>query len=998
MRYFAFTCFLILLVSHRFNSFAQLSDGGIPPSFLLKKASENTGIPFKDMPAVDVAALRAEDQYNDEIKDQPWRFGKNLLVDYNFENSGSWMDIGNGSRIWRLGITSKAAVSINLTFNRYKLPEGSKFFVYSADREKILGAFTSRNNQEDGYFATSLIPGDSIIIEYYEPEWVSFSAELNLWRVTHGYRGIPEFSKAFGNAGPCNVNVACPEGESMRDQVRSVALMVSGGNGFCTGALINNVNSDGIPYFLSADHCYEQPGTLVFWFNWESETCDNPETSPEANTLSGAIDRARWTDSDFWLLELNQIPPKNYGVYYSGWNRKTPYSMQGRVYGIHHPSGDIKKISWSDNGVVVSALGGLPGSGGDFWRIESWSDGTTTERGSSGSPLFDSTGKIIGQLFGGDAACGNTLPDWYGRFGVSWTGGGTNATRLSNWLDPDNSGHVTIEGFDPEVGQFPIDGQMASIIEPYENYTDTGLIIPKLLIRNAGSQALTEALIKLWIDTLIYDTLAWNGNLEMGEKEAVTLEPIPTKFGLYQALAKIEVAGDQNPMNDSLKRMITILDCGSDTLPYHEGFDRNKALLCWDLITVVPEAGKVMRVDTGQKPFCLPTDQTHLIEFNSYDCPSGSEIRLQSRSFSTLILDSITLSFDWHHDQGYSPRNDKVTVQYSFDGDYWFDVQEILRYHDTISGWNRKNILMPDTVSDKPVVYFGFLFHSEYGNNCHMDSLLITATAIEEPYPEFNATPRIGVIDSTITFTDGSMNGPTQWSWYFGSGAKPEVQTGQGPHSIVYTTTGLKTVRLVVNGQYTRIKHDYILIESSPFLVPRNLAASVDENDVYLEWEMAQSLFKDNISLAEQSTAKATLIDFTIFRDGIALDTVPEHAYIDTSLLPGTYAYFVVANYIAPEGISEPSDTILAEVPVSVTTPELGTDIIVYPNPSKGELVVQTDVLYHLEIYNNFGAKIQDLLIDQPVMILDLSLHPPGIYILKFSNGNNILITKIIRE
>jgi len=78
-----------------------------------------------------------------------------------------------------------------------------------------------------------------------------------------------------------------------------------------------------------------------------------------------------------------------------------------------------------------------------------------TEPGSSGSPLYNSAGRFVGQLHGGPSACGatgNNLSDYYGRFSVSWTGGGTNSTRLSNWLDAGNTGAVTTNGLDVFTG------------------------------------------------------------------------------------------------------------------------------------------------------------------------------------------------------------------------------------------------------------------------------------------------------------------------------------------------------------------------------------------------------------------------------------------------------------------------------------------------------------------------------------------------------------------
>lgn len=80
-----------------------------------------------------------------------------------------------------------------------------------------------------------------------------------------------------------------------------------------------------------------------------------------------------------------------------------------------------------------------------MWIVERW-DAGLVEPGSSGSPLFDSNRRIIGQLNGGNQniGCNSTTGESfidnnrYGRFNLSWTGGGTASTRLSNWLGGSN--------------------------------------------------------------------------------------------------------------------------------------------------------------------------------------------------------------------------------------------------------------------------------------------------------------------------------------------------------------------------------------------------------------------------------------------------------------------------------------------------------------------------------------------------------------------------------
>ncbi len=427
---------------------AQISRPAEPPGFSL---TDKAGIiPFERMAGIDLQLLQLEDEIIDTIRDIPWRFGENLEVDLNPANAGVWHHLANGDRLWQLGISSPGALSLNLSFNRYYLPPGAMLFVYSADQRFVLGAFTDFNNQADGYFATTLLPGDSLVIEYYEPRGVPFPGELNLEMVTHAYRDPFSYAKYFGDAGWCNLNVACEEAAGWEKQINSAVMLVVGGNGFCSGALINNTNNDATPLLLSAHHCIgsRDPGTLVVWFNWQSKTCENPGESPLYDSMSGAVTRANHSTSDFWLLELNQAIPITYRPYFAGWNRSLHSSVPGTLVGIHHPRGDIKKFSYADEGATSAAYLGNTGSGITHWRIR-WSGGTTTQSASSGSPLFDSQGLVIGQLHGGYAACGNTLPDWYGRLGVSWTGGGADNNRLSNWLDPIGTNPALLPGYDP---------------------------------------------------------------------------------------------------------------------------------------------------------------------------------------------------------------------------------------------------------------------------------------------------------------------------------------------------------------------------------------------------------------------------------------------------------------------------------------------------------------------------------------------------------------------
>jgi PKD repeat protein len=437
-KYFLFVVLIFLFTA---NSFAQIGQGGKPFSFNPQNAENlNPNIPTSTMPFVDVAALQEEDLIVDKIKDIPWRFGQNIDVILNRDNSGITEILPNGDKLWRLRIYSPGAHSINLTFDNYRLPPGAKLFIYNDFRSDLIGAFTDFNNQDDRVFATTLIRGDAITLEYYEPANVAFAGELNINRVTHGYRGPYEYMKGLNTSGACQINVKCPTGVGWEDPNNAACMLVTGGSGFCSGAMVNNTANDGTPYVLTANHCSTSNdfSSWVFWFKWESPTCSNPTTSPTHNSVSGSTLKARSAGSDFCLVQMNSTPPTSYNVYYAGWDHSGTPPTSGMS--IHHPDGDITKIS------PCSAMTLDSYNSATCWKTP-WSGAACTEPGSSGSPIFDQNKRIVGQLYGGPSACGaSQMWDYYGCFHTSWTGGGTNATRLSNWLDPGNTGATTLNG------------------------------------------------------------------------------------------------------------------------------------------------------------------------------------------------------------------------------------------------------------------------------------------------------------------------------------------------------------------------------------------------------------------------------------------------------------------------------------------------------------------------------------------------------------------------
>ncbi|MFZ4591316.1 MAG: T9SS type A sorting domain-containing protein [Ignavibacteria bacterium] len=448
---------LILTVALSNISTAQISVDGKPLSNIYPvKANVETFT----MPIFDIDKMLREDAFESQFKDIPPRFGKDFDVNFGYGNSGTIDILPNGTKIWRVSIKSKGAISINLIFDKFNLPKGSTFFVYSKDKKQILGAFTDANNQPTNVFSTSPCIGEEIILEYNAPLGLR-DPEINVSKVVHAYKNIFNMlkEKDYGTSGACNRNIICSDGDPYREIARSVAIIIVGGTRNCTGSLLNNTRYDGTPFFMTANHCWDASiATWVFMFKYDAPSCANPGgDGPLTYTISGCTFLARNAPSDFCLVKLSSKPPVSYNVYYTGWNRSNVPAVSGTA--VHHPDGDVKKISFYNvpNTPTSYNSPSIPGDS-SHWHT-TWamlpSTGLTpiTEPGSSGSPLYDQNKRFIGQLHGGPSSCtASDKSDYYGKFDRSWTGGGTASTRAKDWLDSANTGVMFVGGFDPNAG------------------------------------------------------------------------------------------------------------------------------------------------------------------------------------------------------------------------------------------------------------------------------------------------------------------------------------------------------------------------------------------------------------------------------------------------------------------------------------------------------------------------------------------------------------------
>ncbi len=430
-------------------------------------AQSNIDIPGFTIPQPDMTAIAIEDEERNK-NGFMYRISVNVPVEHDLYTDGTWDSDQSGNLIYSISLGSVEAKGLNVIFDELLLPEGAEMRLYNPVTGFVVGPYTLEDNIEGGWFYTSFVTGEQAVLEVIIPSDAVGDLKLHIKQVGYFYRNIKPFegdaARDFGTSGSCQVNAVCtPEGNNFQEEKNGVCriMVVDGaGAGWCSGSLIGNTSNDCTPYVLTAQHCgsgatASQFRSWQFHFKYESASCSDPATEPVEVSVTGSLrlsSSGTISDvqkSDFLLVLMKNRPSATATPYYNGWNRNNTASTGGKS--IHHPDADIKKIS-TYTGTLISDT--WTGTSGTHWRV-TWTSTTNghgvTEGGSSGSPIFNSSGLIVGDLSGGSSFCGAqaSSPDLYGKLSYSWNScGSTPQLKLESWLDRTAVGSTTLVGKD----------------------------------------------------------------------------------------------------------------------------------------------------------------------------------------------------------------------------------------------------------------------------------------------------------------------------------------------------------------------------------------------------------------------------------------------------------------------------------------------------------------------------------------------------------------------
>jgi V8-like Glu-specific endopeptidase len=334
---------------------------------------------------------------------------------------GSWPKFGatetaaDGTVVWSARVAAPGATALRLHLSPFDLPESAELYAYSADGQAH-GPYTGRGPIDDGELWTNTIFGDEMRLQLRVAAEDASNTRLVIADAGYMGAGLPMAgSNLCSDNAECVENAACWNVSAVaqaRDAVASILFASGGFYYICSGGLIADSVSGTVPYFLTANHCISrssEASSVETYFDYESGSCTSPDcTQPyfgNADTLGAQIMAGNRT-GDYTLLRLSSVPTTPDGdAVYLGWNSSPVANFNGaHLYRLSHPQGSPQAYSQHDVDTSKPTCSSWPRGSWIYSRDITGA----TEGGSSGSPVLNGSGQIVGQLSG---ACGFNVND-----------------------------------------------------------------------------------------------------------------------------------------------------------------------------------------------------------------------------------------------------------------------------------------------------------------------------------------------------------------------------------------------------------------------------------------------------------------------------------------------------------------------------------------------------------------------------------------------------------
>jgi hypothetical protein len=170
---------------------------------------------------------------------------------------------------------------------------------------------------------------------------------------------------------------------------------------------------------------------------------------------------------------------------------------------------------------------------------------------------------------------------------------------------------------------------------------------------------------------------------------------------------------------------------------------------------------------------------------------------------------------------------------------------------------------------------------------------------------------------------------------------------------------------------------------------PTELSGTAEETTALLTWN-------------EPENIDGVLKGYNIYRDDVKLNDAPINglAYNDEELANGTYMYQVAAVYLHCDE-SDRTDGVSVTILMDGINHFTSANFEIYPNPTTSVFTIESGKLKieNVEIFDVYGRKLLSHTAHRtPHTVLNVSHLQSGIYFIRITTSNNVVIKKIIKN
>ena len=372
-------------------------------------------------------------------------------------------------------------------------------------------------------------------------------------------------------------------------------------------------------------------------------------------------------------------------------------------------------------------------------------------------------------------------------------------------------------------------------------------------------------------------------------------------------------------------------------------------------------------------------DSSHFIGINSGTAGSNTLVSdyLVSNQIDLSQTPLAILSFDYVLRQWQDIDHLYLMYRVFEDGE-WITFHE-LETTRSYTNWTNYKCYLPAEAMEKHVqLAFYYTDNGQIGYGAGIDNISINA--VDNPgKPDFKVSAPEACVGQEVVFTDNSTGTRDSYSWDFGPGAEPRYAQTAGPHTVVYSSSGIKDVKLVLNGLDEKRETGFMEILRPP------------------EARFSMSVNYKTVTFNNTSTnADAFMWDFG---DGIKVTQKnPIHVY----QLSGDYLIKLTAI-----GFVCGNDTLEKWLKITITgfeNEEIKPEFKIFPNPGDGRIklqlssagqdnaIISLSTLTGLEIFREeLILNHYDILVER-----DFSHLGPGVYFISIKTGDACLTEKLL--